>query len=298
MLISSGRPTTLLLGLSLCIITPICLLNQSYHRPADRRGATNALATKTLEDAAKAERSTKPPPAKRRKLAPARRKKPVNPDVDQNQEEAYHFIGYVPFRGKVWELDGLKSRPVEVGELPTSPSPSPSGAVMAANQSWMDVVRPVLRMKMRKYGGGDDENGSIKFNLLAIVKDQFCKVSDQLELLKRERNSLERRLNDTYPEGWDDKVSLFSLIPTPTNVTDAFYSILGRPCVTEQCGGRFHHFSFVPEPDSPCFCTRFWRAEDGKRSTDHENSEGRAVRCMGTVYRERAFRQDLGRRRT
>ena len=216
MLISSGRPTTLSLGLSLCIITPTCLLNQNYHRPADKRGATNALAIKTLEDAAKAERSAKPPPAKRRKLAPARRKKHVNPDVDQNQEEAYHFIGYVPFRGKVWELDGLKSRPVEVGELPISPS----GPAAAANQSWMDVVRPVLRMKMRKYGGGDDENGSIKFNLLAIVKDQFCKVSDQLELLKRERNSLERRLNDTYPEGWDDQVSPFSLIPTPTNVTD------------------------------------------------------------------------------
>jgi len=146
----------------------------------------------------------KPPPAKRRKLAATKRKKPVDPNPDLNQEEAYHFIGYVPFRGKVWELDGLKSGPVEVGELPTSPSPSGSGATVP--QSWMDVVRPVLRMKMRKYGGGDDENGSIRFNLLAIVKDQFCKFSDQLELLKRERNTLERHLDEAYPEGWGDKV--------------------------------------------------------------------------------------------
>ena len=171
-----------------------------------------ALAIKTLEDAAKAESPMKPPPAKRRKLAAAKRKKPVNPDTDLNQEEAYHFIGYVPFRGKVWELDGLKSGPVEVGELPTSSSPS--GSDTAAHRNWMNVVRPVLRMKMRQHGGGDDETGSIRFNLLAIAEDKFCVFSDKLELLKRERNALERKLNNGYPEGWVNKVGLFSLIPT------------------------------------------------------------------------------------
>lgn len=199
------RHTTHSLGLLSSATILVRPLNQTYHRPADIRGATNALAIKTLDDAAKAERSTKPPPAKRRKLVP-KKKKPVNPEADPNQEEAYHFIGYVPFRGKVWELDGLKSKPVEVGELSTSPSPS--GSETTTNRSWMDIVRPVLRMKMRKYGGGDDENGSIKFNLLAIVKDQFCKVSDQLELLRRERAFLEKHLDKTYPEGWRDKVGL------------------------------------------------------------------------------------------
>ncbi|KAF9649505.1 cysteine proteinase [Thelephora ganbajun] len=191
-------------GLAVSNIHVIRQTHNALARPADIRGATNALAIKTLDDAAKVERSMKPPPAKRRKLATTKKKKPVNTDGDLNQEEAYHFIGYVPFRGKVWELDGLKSGPVEVGELPSSPSHSGSGTTV--HQSWMDVVRPVLRMKMRKYGGGDDETGSIRFNLLAIAKDQFCKFSDQLELLKRERNTLERRLNDAYPEGWGNKV--------------------------------------------------------------------------------------------
>ena len=186
------------------------LMNRNHCRPADIRGATNVLAVKTLEDAAKAEILKNPPPAKRRKLATPKRKKPANPEVDSNQEEAYHFIGYVPFRGKVWELDGLKPEPVEVGELP-------SGSDTAAHQSWMDIVRPVLRMKMRKYGGGDEETGSIRFNLLAIVQDQFCKVSDQLELLRRERDTLERRLNSVYPEGWESKVVIScSLLPKNT----------------------------------------------------------------------------------
>jgi len=204
--------TTLLLGTRFRIPSSILLVNQTHHRPADIRGATIALAVKTLEEAAKAESPMKPPPAKRRKLAPAKRKKTVNPDADLNQEEAYHFIGYVPFRGKVWELDGLKSGPVEVGELPTSPSPS--GSDTAAHRNWMDVVRPVLRMKMRQHGGGDDETGSIRFNLLAIVEDKFRTLSDKLELLKRERNVLERNLNNAFPEGWVDKVGHFSLIPT------------------------------------------------------------------------------------
>jgi len=64
------------------------------------------------------------PLAKRRKLVATNRKKSVNPDADLNQEEACHFIGYVPSRGEVWGLDGSKPRPVEVVRLS---SPSGSG---------------------------------------------------------------------------------------------------------------------------------------------------------------------------
>jgi hypothetical protein len=48
----------------------------------------------------------------------------------------------------------------------------------------MDVVRPVLRTKVCRYGEGDDETGAIRFNLLAVIDDWFCKFSDLLELLK------------------------------------------------------------------------------------------------------------------
>jgi len=44
---------------------------------------------------------------------------------DRDQNEACHFIGYVHAYGKVWELDGLKSGQLEVGELPL-PLPSTS----------------------------------------------------------------------------------------------------------------------------------------------------------------------------
>ena len=69
----------------------------------------------------------------------------------------------------------------------------------------MDVVRPVIKMKMRKYGGGA-EGGDIRFNLLALVDDQYQAASDELELLKREKKALERRLDEVDPEGWKGQV--------------------------------------------------------------------------------------------
>jgi len=69
----------------------------------------------------------------------------------------------------------------------------------------MDIVRPVLKMKMRKYGGTAD-GGNIRFNLLALVDDHYQAASDELELLKREKKALERRLDEAYPDGWSNMV--------------------------------------------------------------------------------------------
>lgn len=120
-------------------------------------------------------------------------------------QETYHFIGYVPAHGRIWELDGLrKSGPLEVGELPGD------------NSDWMDVVRPALRMRMQRYLQGQAEvgNENIRYNLLAVVNDAYLKASDELEFLKRERQALERRLNEVYSEGWHDKARVISFQAT------------------------------------------------------------------------------------
>lgn len=72
-------------------------------------------------------------------------------------------------------------------------------------QGWMNIVRPVIKMKMRKYGGGADGD-DIRFNLLALVDDRYQATSDELELLKREKKALERRLDEAYPDGWSNLV--------------------------------------------------------------------------------------------
>lgn len=53
------------------------------------------------------------------------------------EEDAYHFIAYVPINGRLYELDGLKEGPIDLGEIP-------------AGIDWTEVVRPVLEKRMMK----------------------------------------------------------------------------------------------------------------------------------------------------
>lgn len=55
---------------------------------------------------AKAKKKRKPAPKKTHKK---KKKKKVDTD------SGFHFIAYVPSGGSVWELDGLKSKPLHLG---------------------------------------------------------------------------------------------------------------------------------------------------------------------------------------
>ena len=68
----------------------------------------------------------------------------------------------------------------------------------------MDIVRPALQRRMQTVMQSGAEH--IQYNLLAIVDDPYLKASDELELLKRERAAIERRLAQSFPDGWSDKV--------------------------------------------------------------------------------------------
>ena len=104
----------------------------------------------------------------------------------------------MPAHGRVWELDGLRAAgPLDVGEI---------GADADSRAGWMDVVRPALQRRMQTVLEGGSGEGHIQYNLLAIVDDAYLAASDELELLKRERAALERRLGESFPEGWEDKV--------------------------------------------------------------------------------------------
>ena len=142
---------------------------------------------------------------KRARLTERRRD---NKDTSDNEAgaEAYHFIGYVPVAGKVWELDGLRDAgPLEVGELDSD----------GETKSWEHVVRPALKMRMDKYAAA----GYIQFSLLALVPDNYEKKIDTIELLKRERLALERRLQMVYGGQWKSKVVFTFTCEVPSVLT-------------------------------------------------------------------------------
>ena len=78
-------------------------------RPADIRGAHNALATISFDALKPTMPKPKPKPAPSK--TSKNRRTPVKPATEKsdNDEESYHFIGYVPAYGKVWELVGIGS---------------------------------------------------------------------------------------------------------------------------------------------------------------------------------------------
>ncbi|CDI97625.1 ubiquitin carboxyl terminal hydrolase isozyme [Echinococcus multilocularis] len=78
-------------------------------------------------------------------------------EVDLNKpckpEDIYHYVGFVPINGAVYELDGLKPNPIRVASIP-------EGA------SWLDVILPIITKRMSECTDG-------RFNLMALVPSRL-----------------------------------------------------------------------------------------------------------------------------
>ncbi|XP_054714863.1 ubiquitin carboxyl-terminal hydrolase isozyme L5-like [Uloborus diversus] len=84
------------------------------------------------------------------------------------EEDVYHFVAYVPIDNRLYELDGLKDGPIDLGPIPT-------------NSDWLEVARPVIEKRIQKYNEGE-----IHFNLMAIITDRKMLLGKKIdELLAR-----------------------------------------------------------------------------------------------------------------
>jgi len=83
-------------------------------------------------------------------------------------EEVYHFVGYVPIEGRLYELDGLKEGPIDLGTIP-------------ADTDWLDIVRPIIQKRINKYNEGE-----IHFNLMAIISDRKMKYEQRLAEIQKQ----------------------------------------------------------------------------------------------------------------
>lgn len=83
----------------------------------------------------------------------------------KKDDDVFHFVSYMPIDGRLYELDGLKDGPVDLGAIPDG-------------NDWLHYVKPVLEKRMQKYS--TDE---IHFNLMAIVSDRKTTYERQLKEL-------------------------------------------------------------------------------------------------------------------
>jgi len=155
------------------------------------RACLSSVASATLKVAKAKKQTPRTTGAKRKRKSFSPRKQKGKEGVDEDGvPEGYHFIAYLPFKGRVWELDGLKHSPLECAELEDP------------RTNWVDAIRPALSGKMAAYFAA----GDVRFNLLALVKDNYQLRSDALELTRRELNALETRLTELFDRDWRTQV--------------------------------------------------------------------------------------------
>ncbi|KAF8476990.1 hypothetical protein BDZ91DRAFT_688007 [Kalaharituber pfeilii] len=105
---------------------------------------------------------------------------------DTEEEEAFHFIAYVPIDGSLWELDGLKRQPVKLGSCTAD--------------TWLSLATPKIHERILRY-----EQDEIRFTLLAIVKKPLTILQSSLATNTALLSSLEKHL-DSLDKCWRDTV--------------------------------------------------------------------------------------------
>lgn len=60
-----------------------------------------------------------------------------DPSASNKSEDVFHFVGYVPIDGRLYELDGLKQGPIDLGAIP-------------ADVEWTDIARPIIEKRILK----------------------------------------------------------------------------------------------------------------------------------------------------
>ena len=56
--------------------------------------------------------------------------------LSKGGEDVFHFVGYVPINGRLYELDGLKTGPIDHGTIDSN--------------DWLNTVRPILEKRMQR----------------------------------------------------------------------------------------------------------------------------------------------------
>ncbi|XP_067940720.1 ubiquitin carboxyl-terminal hydrolase isozyme L5-like [Watersipora subatra] len=82
-------------------------------------------------------------------------------------DDVFHFVGYLPVNGRLYELDGLQEGPIDHGAIPEK-------------GDWLSVAKPVIEQRIGRYAADE-----IHFNLMALVSDRLVQAERKIELLKQ-----------------------------------------------------------------------------------------------------------------
>ncbi|PWI72521.1 ubiquitin carboxyl-terminal hydrolase, family 1 [Purpureocillium lilacinum] len=115
--------------------------------------------------------------AKAKARAPRKRTVKAAKQEQADVEYGYHFIAYLHAAGHVWELDGMRPKPRDLGTCDAD--------------MWTHVAGPRIEERMEQYGANQ-----IAFNLLAICQTPVAEARTSLESAFAEMKYLATQMND------------------------------------------------------------------------------------------------------
>lgn len=119
-------------------------------------------------------------PAPKRKSKGFTNKKRKKAAVDDDNENAFHFIAFVPINGTLWKLDGMDAFPMNLGRI---------------GSDWMEKARPEISARMAAY-----ETDNITFSLQALCASPLVTIPPQLAENVAQLVCIDSTLDDKYPD--------------------------------------------------------------------------------------------------
>ncbi|KAK4556312.1 hypothetical protein LTR86_006456 [Recurvomyces mirabilis] len=110
------------------------------------------------------------------------------PVEDEEPDEGFHFVAYMPINGHVWKLDGLDRFPQDMGPYEDD----------EFGMGWMRLAQPLLRGRMLQYAESE-----IQFNCMAVVHDPIEADRQALARNVKALQTVGARLSEMCDEWWE-----------------------------------------------------------------------------------------------
>jgi len=120
-------------------------------------------------------------------------------------EDVFHFVSYVPVNGRIYELDGLKAGPVDLGAC--------------TDETWTSLVAPMIQARIQKYSQSE-----IRFNLMALIQNRKQVYEAQIKDLREKKAMIEQTLEALGDMETEEREEIVASI---TDLTDKIEQLLG-----------------------------------------------------------------------